>query len=918
MTAAPAPPGKWRFRNQLVLAFAMALLFLALLSALFTSWLGSRNARDNIIEQGAQISTSFARQCRLALLYGSGENAMDAADATLGFPGIVHVAVYDLDGASLLQLGASNDWSPVIQSYSLKHTALVHESDGGWHYLSPVYTEGDTASEDDPFAAAIKREPMLLGYGHVMFSKQTLEAIQRDIFLNNLMITFLLAIPLLGILPWLTARLTRPLNELSSMMKRSEDGETNVRVAPSGAHEIFSMGRAFNMMMTVLEQRALHLNQQKQDLLREVQERMQIQQALAENETRLRAIIDNVADGIITMETTGVIESANPAACAIFGRSLEEITGLSLSTLISDESGHPLINQEDGIVTGTKPFEVEGVRRDGSLFCVEMEFSAMQLSNRQKVIAIVRDITERKQAEQELIAFRDHLQELVDEQTHDLIEARDAAYAGERAMSTFLANMSHEIRTPLTAIIGFSESLLDRSQSMDDRIEAIGTVIRSGKHLLGLINDILDLSKIAAGKLTFESLSVSPLELLHEVHSIVAGDAEQKGVAFRMEPRFPLPKTIHTDPTRLKQILLNLCSNAVKFTHHGSVRILVGCDPDNELMTFEVVDTGIGIKPEQLERLFNPFTQADSSTTRRYGGSGLGLHLSRHFAEKLGGTLIAESTPGQGSRFIATIATGALNGVDFIHEMPLPVCRETGREQLQARIRLHGSILLAEDNTDNQRLISMLVGKTGAALTTVDNGRDAAERTLAGDFDLVLMDMQMPIMDGESAVHLLRQAGYAKPIVAITANALNNDVERYLASGCDDYISKPIIMNQFFRVLEKYLKRDETQDDPAPDGHRPDSEVAIDDDMRQLREKFTQGLPALKTRFEHELHCADWDALKANAHDLKGMGSAFGYPQLTRLGGQLEFELKKKAHDAAREVLNQLLAALSAIIRKHY
>jgi signal transduction histidine kinase/CheY-like chemotaxis protein len=382
--------------------------------------------------------------------------------------------------------------------------------------------------------------------------------------------------------------------------------------------------------------------------------------------------------------------------------------------------------------------------------------------------------------------------DLLKEQAEKLGEARDKALKASLAKGSFLANMSHEIRTPLTAIIGFSEALLGSDQSMEERISAINTINQSGKHLLHIINEILDLSKIEAEKLEVELIQVPILQLLKEIGPLVGMQASEKGLEFRINYSFPVPEMITSDPTRLKQILINLASNAIKFTATGHIHINVSCESEKELMSFEMVDTGIGITKEQSEHIFNPFAQADSSTTRKYGGTGLGLTLSKQLSAMLGGDLSLQSDVGVGSRFTLTVGTGPLHDVTFLHEVDDAACSRISSPQPIVTYAISGSVLVAEDNEVNQRLLDMYISKTGATVTIAGDGQQAVELASSTAFDLVFMDMQMPVMNGIEATEVLRKHGYTGTIVALTANTTPEDRARCLQAGCDDYLPKPI------------------------------------------------------------------------------------------------------------------------------
>lgn len=388
--------------------------------------------------------------------------------------------------------------------------------------------------------------------------------------------------------------------------------------------------------------------------------------------------------------------------------------------------------------------------------------------------------------------------------------AKAAAEDASRAKSEFLANMSHEIRTPMTAILGFTDLLLDERNFQEEpekRISSIQTIQRNGSHLLSIIDDILDLSKIESGKIEIEAIPYSTFQIIEEVLSLMRVRSSAKGIALGCEFENAIPSKVLTDPIRVRQILLNLVSNAIKFTELGGVRIVVRyASGDRPRLEFDVIDTGLGMTPEQQSRLFKPFTQADNSTTRQFGGTGLGLTISKRLANLMGGDVfIVESYAGQGTRFRAYMNIGVLESSTLIDPNQVANYRNAGVNAEANTIQttspqavLAGcNILLAEDGPDNQKLISFILKKAGAKVTIAENGQLAIDSTLdaviVGDpFHVVLMDMQMPIMDGYGATALLRSKGYDGHIIALTAHAMDSDRAKCISAGCDDYASKPI------------------------------------------------------------------------------------------------------------------------------
>ena len=363
------------------------------------------------------------------------------------------------------------------------------------------------------------------------------------------------------------------------------------------------------------------------------------------------------------------------------------------------------------------------------------------------------------------------------------------------AKSQFFASMSHELRTPLTAILGYSETAIPQDVSTQQKQNALEIIHRSGNHLLQIINDILDLSKVEAQKLDVEQIQVYLLPLLDEVQDTLKVLAQQKNLSFTLNHHYPLPKIFTNDPTRIKQVLLNLCGNAIKFTETGGVSIDVMCDKEQQLLSFNIKDTGIGLKPEQVNNLFEAFTQADASTTRNYGGTGLGLHLSKQLAQKLGGDIKVTSVYGTGSTFTFTVATANLNNSEWLD----------GSLQTITVPKLSGSVLYAEDNLDNQNLVKAIVEKTGATITLVSNGKEALEICTQQTFDLVFTDIRMPIIDGVELTKALLEKYTTLPVVAISATLIDKEIEEFRAVGFKEMLRKPVERKAIYAVLTEYL-----------------------------------------------------------------------------------------------------------------
>ncbi len=576
------------------------------------------------------------------------------------------------------------------------------------------------------------------------------------------------------------------------------------------------------------------------ELVEDITQRIEHEEILRVSEERHRAISETALDAIITTDKEGRVLFWNASAKKIFGYSEDEIVGKSLIDTIvpafyheAKQRGIAAFQQQRGSASAIgKTLELAALRKGGEEFPIEISLSGYEGQNGHMTVAFIRDITERKQAELQLRDSHQQMAQSLQREKQVSVEleatmqqlraATKEAEAAAQAKSEFLANMSHEIRTPLTAILGYAD-VLEENDLDTNSAEAVEIIRRNGKHLLALINDILDLSKIEAGKLSIERLTFSPTKLTMEIVTLMRGRAQDKGLDLTAEFEGEIPEQVLSDPTRLRQILINLLGNAIKFTEIGGVRIVVrmasssnaASTSDSDLLQFEVVDSGIGMTQEQVSHLFQPFTQADTSTTRRFGGSGLGLIISRRLARILGGDISVQTEQGRGSQFTVTINPGDLTKVAMIQpdatNNDTPDITNPATDRQPDSIPLPCRILLAEDGPDNQRLISFMLKKAGADVTVAENGAIAVEvyeraRNKGTPFDLVLMDIQMPVMDGYDATIALRKGGSQIPIIALTAHALPEHREQCLASGCTDFLTKPIGKPKLLAALHHHLR----------------------------------------------------------------------------------------------------------------
>ena len=628
-------------------------------------------------------------------------------------------------------------------------------------------------------------------------------------------------------------------------------------------------------------------------------EQAKLDQRLRDQQFYTRSLIESNIDALMTTDPSGIISDVNKQMEALTGCTRDELIGAPFKDFFTDPgraaAAIKLVLAEKKVTD----FELTARDRDGRTTVVSYNATTFYDRGRtlQGVFAAARDITERKQVEAELK------------------QAKAVAESANRTKSDFLASMSHEIRTPMNAIMGIAD-LLAKTPLSTEQDKYVQIFRRAGDNLLNLINDILDLSKVEASQLELERTGFSLNDLLEKVTEMVVSRAHEKGLTLEIDIAPDVPADLVGDSTRLRQILLNLLGNAIKFTESGRVALNVTLELGSAIpaaVRFSVSDTGIGIPTEKLGRVFDQFTQADSSTTRRFGGSGLGLTISKRLVELMGGRLWAESSVGEGSRFSfivpfeiwATADRAAVEQVGIGPEAPLLPLR----------------ILLAEDSPDNCTITLAYLEDTPYRVEIADTGAIACEMFAAGRYDLVLMDRQMPVMDGLTATRTIRAWEVANdrrptPIVALTASALKGDREMCLAAGCTAFLTKPIKQPVLLRAIKDYALAEVQGASDASIGEPNASLAGVDT-------KYARHIPAYLLRCEESavamleaLDRGDFKPILILGHQLRGSGGMFGFQHISDIGAAIEAAIERNDSKAVRKQLGELSTYLDQVRRK--
>lgn len=620
--------------------------------------------------------------------------------------------------------------------------------------------------------------------------------------------------------------------------------------------------------------------------------------------SRVRSALDTLTEGLVVIDRDQNVVLANEALTRLVGRSNEQLMGKAVAALgWLDAEAQPFAPEafpwSAALAAGSVRRDVQMKLRDGSgqlrSFVVNCSPVLAQGGKASGVLVSLEDITALEQSRVELRS------------------AKEEAEAANRAKSEFLANMSHEIRTPMNAILGFTE-LLRRGFGKSERESSryLDTIHHSGRHLLGLINDILDLSKVEAGQLTVEKIACAPHVEVRAALAELDIKAREKGIRLSLRLLTPVPERVQSDPARIRQVVLNLLGNAVKFTEQGGVEVVLGCN--GTAYTVEVNDTGIGMDPARVERMFDPFTQEDVSITRRFGGTGLGLAISRRLARALGGELTGSSQPGVGTSMLFSFPTGPLEGVPLLDAAAIAApglasVASAGRRRWDIP---SARVLVVDDGAENRELLSLVLTEQGLWVEEAENGQVAVDKMQAASYDVVLMDMQMPVLDGYAATRELRARGVGVPIVALTAHAMKGYEQEVLQAGCTSYLTKPVDLDALLQELARLLGGTEVRQRAAGDvpsvfidlsedeaaGSPIRSRFAGNARLVPIVRKFAARLRQQLRNTQEAVAAGDLAEVERLAHWLAGAAGTVGYDAFT--GPAREMESAARAGEAAR------------------
>jgi len=802
---------------------------------------------------------------------------------------------------------------------------------------------GKIATNESRQIRTLKCLPLRLEY---CWSHNEITAARNSLLVRSVLIVLLLTLTMMVLSAgWGKRFFVRPLEKLRNLTSSlaQNDSDSLVRV-DSRIREIGLLSLDFASMVTQVRSREQALEEARDNLEQQVKQRTRelqdSQEKLLEDRNQWRTTFNATQDMIIVYDRELKIVQANHATTAWLGMGYRQLIGSTHQAIFheNDVPKQDCLLGRMGLSARRERMETYHAECDQWLsHSVDPVFSDDGCIT--GAVHVVRDITARKASQTELA------------------NAKEAAEFANQAKSQFLANMSHEIRTPMNAIIGFSDMLADETLTHQQQA-SINTIRASAKNLLNLINDILDFSKIEAGQFSIEKIDCSLGVIVNTVESMMRQHAERKCLDFTIVISNDLPAQLHSDPHRVQQCLVNLVNNAIKFTERGHVIVnisLHGSDP-HSLIRFDVEDTGVGIPEDRQQAVFESFTQANGRVSHGYGGTGLGLTITKQLAELLGGELTLSSEPGEGSVFSLVIPTGVdiagqpLLNRDDAHNQGADI------PEADDAVLFSGTVLVAEDVEGSQALMKLMLKKLGVDVVIAEDGNQAIQKALSQSFDLILMDMHMPHTDGYEATRVLKQRGYKTPIVALTANAMKGDDQQCMDAGCDDYLVKPIDRRELPRILAKYLptrqEAESTMNDSesalpqeheqprmershaqVESGESIDSDVKAvinwdqlverlgdEDTVREIIPTYIDNMNEYFNKLSQAVVNSDCASIASHARALKGVGRNLGIECLADIAGQMEHSGRAEDIEASVQHFSGLRTEIEKVITilSHY
>ncbi len=886
----------WRrnLRTRTLVGLIAMVWLVVTLYAMIDAYLRQVELLERAQENADRIASLMSDALARPLYDFNTAGAESAARALAAFPEIVSARVLDHEGKSV----ADNLlWHPGVSA--------------------PIHVKREILFIDDNRTTPV-------GTLEFSMSTQSIDSEVLGLLKRAMIISLLLSAAIISAVMLLFRSVTKPLGDIYSALEKLARNETDI--ALSGLQREDELGRV-----------SLAVNQFRESIRRRTQVENELEAMVEEN----RAILDNALVGIALVRE-GCLAAVNRRVEELLLLPEESLIGSGISGFFVDHEEYQALAKET-----SKAFshgqavscEVRLRRASGEVFWGALTGRTIgSASGPQSAIWVIADIDERRRAQEELELHRLHLETIVEQRTRQLTQARQEAQNANEAKSRFLATMTHEIRTPMNAIVGLSQLALQTRLTAQQR-DYLDKIVLSGRIMLQLINDILDLSKIEAGRLELDNHVFNVADVLEQAVTVGRNLAETKGLRFTVETGCSVPGFMIGDDLRLTQVLNNLIGNAVKFTDTGEITLSCECHQtgaDQTTLRFRVRDTGIGLTRQQRQRLFKPFTQADSSTTRKYGGTGLGLAISRQIVHLMGGTIALESTPNVGSTFLIEIPFTRASEEQ---------CREARNqhalEGLDTAITNNQNsfkgvrILLAEDNEINQQVTVEYLALVGAKVDVAENGRLALEALSKGNYDLVLMDMMMPEMDGLDATAAMRRNERWKdiPVIALTANATSEHRQRCQEVGMNDFITKPVEAALLYRKIGHWLNLSETR--PARSACTPGTGTTgatlppcrgIDGELLlrrmagkvefclQVLKKFRENNLGTWERMANAIHVSEWQEAHRLAHTLKGSAGTIAAAALAEHALKLEEACAAADHTAAGIALAELRPCLDTLL----